>query len=71
VEVTPDKIRAFWQDELIGELPLSTLRIIGQTLPGTPAGLHPQFEFAPDGALGLYVLRGQAAFRNVVLEPLK
>jgi serine/threonine protein kinase len=71
VEVTPERIRAFWRDELIGELPLATLRFIGKAMPGAPAGLNPAFEFAPDGALGLYVYRGEAAFRNIVVEPLK
>jgi serine/threonine-protein kinase len=71
VEVTPEKIRAFWRDELIGELPLAMLLQLGRSMPRDPVGLNPQFEFAPDGALGLYVFRGQAAFRNVVVEPLK
>jgi serine/threonine-protein kinase len=71
VEVTPEKIRAFWRDELIGELPLAMLLQLGRSMPLDPAGFSPQFEFAPDGALGLYVFRGQAAFRNVVVEPLK
>jgi hypothetical protein len=31
----------------------------------------PEYEFAPEGALGLYAYKSRASFRNVVIESLE
>jgi serine/threonine-protein kinase len=79
VEVTPAKVRAWWgKRKNAGEWEVPQLvRAIGRELQerqkqpreraflrGTKPG------FSCRGALGLYVLRGSASFRNVKVEPL-
>jgi tRNA A-37 threonylcarbamoyl transferase component Bud32 len=75
VEVTPKKVRVWWEGQLVpdGEISVdrlaahvnNTYRLIGKGQPG------PTFAFAPRGALGLFVNRGKASFRNVAVEPLR
>jgi hypothetical protein len=77
VEVRPGSIRACWEGEPIGawtteELAkeiLKSQRIDRQSNPPDPLAFVPS-DFAPRGALGLYVKVGSAYFRRVVLEPL-
>jgi len=73
VEVTPEKIRAYWEAGAVaGEITNAEwARQLKRALapdsvpPGTePAGI------AHRGAAGLYVLRSTASFRRVVIEPL-
>jgi serine/threonine protein kinase len=77
VEVRPESIRAFWgegeESVEIGQItPAELLKLSGQRLQGLNGqGPKPQFEFAPQGGLGLFVNSGAAAFRDVVIEPLK
>jgi serine/threonine-protein kinase len=67
VVVTPEKIQVFWEGAFVSEISFAQLR----TLCNVPLPLNPKPEFAPDGSLGLCVLRGQASFRRVLVEPLE
>jgi hypothetical protein len=69
--VTPQRVQAF-----LGDRPLQPLErrdfpdATARLFPGkqAPPGLPPQFPVG--GGVGLFVYRGTACFRNVVLEPL-
>jgi eukaryotic-like serine/threonine-protein kinase len=78
VEVTPSTVRAFWDDDQpIGKLPVQ--EIVRQTAGAVSGQIARQADewlrvlakgdFAPRGSLGLFVYRGVAAFRSVVIEP--
>jgi serine/threonine-protein kinase len=72
VLVTPERIKAFWDHEFIGELSLIELMKSSERLDEAApvqAGLKPIF--APRGALGLYVFNAAASFRSVKVEPLE
>jgi serine/threonine protein kinase len=71
VEVRPEKVNVFWEGEPLPELSRAELRQLCQSFVVGNKVLAPEFEFAPDGALGLYVSQGQASFRHVTIEPLK
>jgi hypothetical protein len=69
--VTPQRVQAFLGDTLVGTLerrdfPQRTFSLFDGK--GIPADLPPPFPVG--GGLGLFVYRGAACFRNVVLEPL-
>ncbi|HEY7314250.1 MAG TPA: serine/threonine-protein kinase [Gemmataceae bacterium] len=78
VEVTPQSIRAFWEDRLAGEIPTARLaQLVKENLdttrknqPDNPFVNALAPDFVPRGTLGLYVHRGSASFRRVVLKPL-
>ena len=71
LEVSPEGISAFWEEQPIGSIPWSEL----QTAAGELARVKP---LDPDGEptfqarapLGVLVERGAAAFRNVVVRPV-
>jgi serine/threonine protein kinase len=78
VEVTPDGVKGF-----LDQIPLGTLlasrweRQVWEALGGIrraqPKALYvqgPDPVYAPGGGVGLYVYRGSAYFRRVVIEPL-
>jgi serine/threonine-protein kinase len=75
VEVTPERVRVFWEGQAIpkGEISVdglnqhvnNTYKLITR---GNPGAL---FAFAPRGAFGLFVSRGKASFRNVAVEPIR
>ena len=72
VEVTPDTVEAFWDGKSIGSLgtiiqPNETSSLLNIIAPKKEKLMY---QFAPRGALGLYVFSGKASFRNVVIEPL-
>ena len=71
VEVTPEKIRIFWENEVARELTLAEVRELGE--PFTPNGevIFPEIEFDPQGAVGIYVYHGKASFRNAIITPLE
>jgi hypothetical protein len=69
-DVTPDKVTVLWEGRPVGEVTWATLRRPGSFLPpGTP-GAADEYPLAPQGGLGVYVSRGVASFRQVVIEPL-
>lgn len=71
VEVTPGKVRAFWEGEFLGELSRAELMERTRHLASGPAGaVHLQPDLPARGALGLYVSGATASFRSVVVEPL-
>ncbi len=78
VEVTPSGVRGFWQGQPIGKLSaqaffeaprnyLDLLRHRGEDSLFVK-GLAP--EYAPRGALGVYVFRGSVSIHRVAIEPL-
>ncbi|HTK73924.1 MAG TPA: protein kinase [Gemmataceae bacterium] len=78
VEVTPNTVRAVWDDgQPIGKLPVEDIG--RQTAGAVTKQIARQgdeslkdlakADFAPRGSLGLFVYRGVAAFRSVVIEP--
>jgi hypothetical protein len=72
VEVTADKVRAFWEGKAIGEVSAKQLRKVSREVLTDPLDpIDPPSGDAPGVALGLYVHRSTAAFRSVVIEPLR
>jgi hypothetical protein len=71
VEVTPEEVRVFWENQLIAVMPRPDLEACAnESLRNTAEAKELTFRFNPRGALGLYLLSGAAFFRNVVIEPL-
>jgi uncharacterized protein (DUF427 family) len=71
VKVTPKGVEAFWEDKAIGARSRSSLMKGGKHLPVNfvdPGDVNRKF--SPRDALGLYVYRGVASFRRIVVEPL-
>jgi serine/threonine-protein kinase len=70
LEVTAAAVQVQWENEKSYEVPAD--RMVEQTaqqVADSPwAGLHPTLD--SEGSLGLYLYRGSASFRNVVVEPL-
>jgi serine/threonine-protein kinase len=73
VEVTPEEVRLFWDNERQprGRVPRAVLDAragqLCQAWP-PPEGIRPTFP--PDGGLGLCLSQASGSFRNVVLTPL-
>ncbi len=78
VVVTPESIRGYRDGQLVGEVSVrqinqqfrTSVAMLCRGLPGHPPYQSIPAQFEPRGALGLYVLRGSAYFRSVVIEPL-
>jgi hypothetical protein len=81
VEVTPEGVTGFWGEErkLVGKISFPRARKSAESFLASLRRQSPNDEtarefrplFGPDGALGLFVRRGTASFRRVVLEPLE
>jgi hypothetical protein len=71
VEVRPEKVNVFWEGQALHELSRAELRQLCQSWVVDNKVMVPEFEFAPDGAVGLYVSQGKASFRHVTIEPLE
>jgi len=71
VEVRPEKVNVFWEGQALPELSRAKLRELCQSWVVGNKVMVPEFEFAPDGAVGLYVSQGKASFRHVTIEPLE
>jgi hypothetical protein len=78
IDVRPGGINASWRDETGKILPVGTnmrrLNEIGQDCFDAVARNVQEpaptwFGWSPQGSVGLLVVRGQASFRNVVIEP--
>jgi tRNA A-37 threonylcarbamoyl transferase component Bud32 len=77
VETGPDEVRAYWEGVLFARVSADrqdkTARSQIHRL-GISNNLEilnpPPFALTPRGGLGLYVMRGQAEFRNVMLKPV-
>ena len=70
IEVTTEKVRAFWEGSLLGEIGRSQInRSADNMLRARPDARTIRARFAARDALGLYVNKCTAAFRNVVIEP--
>jgi serine/threonine protein kinase len=71
IEVTPEKVRVLWEgnpfdEESATDLTAKATFLFRKDL----APESPPLWFSPRGSLGLYVHRGAAEFRRVVVEPL-
>jgi hypothetical protein len=69
LEVTPEEVRASWRTQALGATSYADLTRLANRFSNP---FHQNFPagFSPRGALGLYVMGGQASFRNLVVEPL-
>jgi tRNA A-37 threonylcarbamoyl transferase component Bud32 len=72
VEVTPDEVRAFWEQDTqpIRKVPQEQLEAQGARLLSRIGLEQTEDRFTPDTSLGLYVQGGAASFQNVVLKQL-
>jgi serine/threonine protein kinase len=70
IEMRPERIDVFWDDQHIGTAPRAAINRCKQSLgsPDNPLTADPSF--GPHGGLGLIVIQGSASFRNVTVEPL-
>ena len=69
--VTPDAIRGTWDNLVLGELSRAKLQETAERMLEGNGELDPRTECPTSGALGLYVERDAASFRNVVIEPIQ
>jgi serine/threonine-protein kinase len=75
VLVAPDKVRVFWEGEQVAEITADQLAeharqlqaVLEREFGGGPTG--PFVHFRPRMSLGLYVHKGSASFRDVVVAP--
>jgi hypothetical protein len=75
VNATPDQIEAFYNAMPLGQLPWSAMnkwmdQHISIQKRSNPHLVWEPVRLSPRGSLGLFVNRGEAAFRRVVVEPL-
>jgi serine/threonine-protein kinase len=71
VEVTPDEVRVFWENQLFALMSRQDLeRCSNEWLRHTAETKDLTFRFNPRGALGLLIFSGAAYCRNAVIEPL-
>ncbi len=70
VEVTAEQVQASWEGKALKALSRAALGKLGESniLGDFELG---DYEFAPQGALGLYAYKSKASFRNVVIESFK
>jgi eukaryotic-like serine/threonine-protein kinase len=79
VEVRPDGVNGFWDDKAVGRL--TATEWVGKTndrlanlCKDDPKDPRPQAvkpEWMTRGGAGLFLFRGSASFRNLVIEPLR
>ena len=73
VGAAEDSFEFLWQGQLIGSISRDRLRAEFRVLRFTPPGQDEEPELTPEfssrDGLGLFVRKGSAYFRNVVLEP--
>jgi serine/threonine protein kinase len=71
VDVSPQQIRVSWEGQLVSQIDRTALLADAkQTLRSAKDPMDRDPGLDPRAALGLYVCRGAAAFRHVVIEPL-
>jgi serine/threonine-protein kinase len=71
VTVTPKSFQASWAGHDLGKVSWKTLLgTADAALEHDPPSGHGRTGFTPHGGLGLFVRRGAAAFRRIVIEPL-
>jgi hypothetical protein len=72
VEVTPEQVRVFWENDEIGKISCEEMRkIIGESLTTPKEPIDPPPDSSPGVALGLFLSCSTASFRSVVVEPLE
>jgi serine/threonine-protein kinase len=72
VEVTPDEVRTYWDNQLFAVRSRVDLeKRANDYLHSDSESKDLVFRFNPRSALGLYLDRGMASFRRVVIEPLR
>jgi hypothetical protein len=71
IEVTRTKVRAFWEGELVGEIARADVERITREMAARHDPLDLSGRPVPGTALGLFVFNSTAAFRSVVIEPLR
>jgi serine/threonine protein kinase len=71
VEVAPERVVVFWEGKRLAEIPWQDLQIPEKLVPPGTLTPQPPLTLGPQGGIGLHLRQGEAAFRNVVVEPLK
>jgi serine/threonine protein kinase len=72
VEISPEGIQVTWEGKPLKDLGQAKLRALAKD--GYRVAdkiILADFQFDPAGAVGLYVERSKASFRNVIVEPLE
>ena len=76
MEITPERVKAFWgkavgaELDLVADISAKELERYMKTNELLHKLTNERFGFDPRSGLGIYVRRGEACFRNPVLEPL-
>jgi serine/threonine-protein kinase len=71
VEVTPNRVRVSWNNQLFADMARADLESCANgSLVGVDESKELTFQFNPRAALGLYIAKSTASFRNVAIEPL-
>jgi serine/threonine protein kinase len=70
VEVTPESIRGFLDNDLIGERTRADMKKDWIKGPAKSFALRCEPQFVCHNSFGLYLHQAEASFRNVVVEPL-
>jgi hypothetical protein len=75
VRVTPGLVQVFWENELVGSASREDLddycRRVNDLANQSHPWPGPRSAFTPSGGLGLFLSRGKASFRSVVVEPIR
>jgi hypothetical protein len=69
LDVTPDGLRVHFDGAAVAYWPRAEIETRGKILYGNQDNI--QWRFAPQDGVGLFVERGSAEFRRVVLRPLR
>jgi serine/threonine-protein kinase len=71
VEVTPEEVRVSWDNQLFPSMSRADMeRCANESLGFSDETKELRFSFNPRSGLGLYLFKGEASFRRVVIEPL-
>ncbi len=71
VTVRADDVEFFWEGASFKKMTHAQVRKLGETFESGGETAFPEIEFNPQGALGLYLYKGTASFRQVIVEPLE
>jgi hypothetical protein len=71
VEVSPENMVVFWEGKRLADIPWEELQVPEKLVPPGTLTPGPPLTLGPQGGIGLHLRQGEAAFRNVVIEPLK
>jgi hypothetical protein len=71
LNVTPEKIEAWWDEQKIGEMSYASMRTVARKMFQDPLDpVNIAVETSPRNGLGLIIARGTATFHSAVIDPL-